>query len=128
MMRGDVFLSKMEAIREVVNGPCKGPRARKTSNPYLTPINVFFWRLRFCICPSHDLLNDSCLGICVVLHVSPLTLSQSPFCICIFFPVNIISSQPISKPQHSVCFRGTLTEHVKVNVCIGPFEKTMLKP
>src|SRR2546425_13054155 len=78
--------------------------------------------------PSENLLHNCCLGIGIVLHVSPRFGRELAFCSFIQKPITFIATQPITENEHAFNFRTSIRKAVQVDLSIWSFEEPVLVP
>jgi hypothetical protein len=75
-----------------------------------------------------DLLNNSCLGVCVLLDILPLLLSQVQLGARVQIAISGIPAQPVTENKNTVNLGAAEGQHVQINIRVWPFEHPMLKP
>src|SRR5258706_6811726 len=76
----------------------------------------------------HDLLDDGCLCVRVVLDELPLAGGEIPLRSLVEVAILIVGPEPVTKADHPLDLRRARREDVKVDVGVGTLEDSVLVP
>src|SRR5258707_13895195 len=76
----------------------------------------------------HNLLDHRRLGVGVVMHLLPISLSELPFGALVELTVGGVAAQPVAKAQHAPDLLTARRENMQVDIGIRTLEHAVLKP